>query len=125
VQVFLVGGGDRDPLATDEFAATVARAGSFKATELVTAPGADMTQMRGCLAQERDLPERSCRLCARLIFLAETCLPPPGLASGSWRTSRSKVTSESPLVRDRQCSAGQNAWRLDFTGIARLWVLGC
>lgn len=33
-----------DALTTDEFAATVARAGSFKAPELVMAPGADIKQ---------------------------------------------------------------------------------
>jgi hypothetical protein len=38
-----------DALTVDEFAATVARAGSFKATELVMAPGADLNQCADAL----------------------------------------------------------------------------
>jgi hypothetical protein len=38
-----------DIAATDEFAASVARRGSFKATELVMAPGADLNQCADAL----------------------------------------------------------------------------
>ena len=38
-----------DTAATEEFAATVARQGSFKATELVMAPGADLNQCADAL----------------------------------------------------------------------------
>jgi hypothetical protein len=51
-----------DAAATDEFAATVARAGSFKVTELVMAPGADITQRVDAPAQKPDLSGRGCKL---------------------------------------------------------------
>jgi hypothetical protein len=48
-----------DAAATQEFAASVARQGSFKATELVMPPGAGPEPVRGCLTQKRHLPGRS------------------------------------------------------------------
>ena len=113
VQVFLVGGGDRDPLAIDEFAANVARAGSFKATELVMAPGADITQCADALRKNGIYLEGAADF-VPLNFSSRNLPPPPSLASGSWRTSRSKVTSESPLVRDKESlpvSRCCNRWR--------------
>ena len=41
-----------DAAATQEFAASVARQGSFKATELVMPPGAGPEPVRGCLTQK-------------------------------------------------------------------------